>query len=67
MSFSEIKTDAQGEEYIEEVKERTERSITIWKEYKFVEEIQKINDQIQELQARKAELAQQQNKFKKGP
>jgi len=64
--FSNIITDEEGNEYVDETKTREEVTVKRWTENQFVEEIQKINDQIQELNARKATLAQQQNKFKKG-
>ena len=65
MSFSEVITDDEGNEYIDETKTREEVTVKKWTENQFVDEIQRINDQIQELNQRKAELAQQLNKFKK--
>lgn len=59
-------TPEDGDEYIDETKTREEVTVKKWTENQFVDEIQRINDQIQELNQRKAELAQQLNKFKKG-
>ncbi|MHA2266122.1 MAG: hypothetical protein ACXAEN_27320, partial [Candidatus Thorarchaeota archaeon] len=64
---SDVLTDADGNELIEETKERLDTTIKKWTEDQFVEEIQRINDQIQELQQRKTELAQQQIKFRGKP
>ena len=63
--WSEVITDEEGNKLIDETKERTDTTVKRWTENQFVEDIQRINDQIQELQTRKAELAQQQSKFKK--
>jgi hypothetical protein len=48
MSFSDVITDDEGNEFIDETKTREEVTVKKWTENQFFEEIQRLNDQITE-------------------
>jgi hypothetical protein len=65
MTFSELKKDAEENEYIEEIKVKTLETRKLWALETFETEIAKLDAEILERQERKAELEEQLEKFTK--